>query len=96
MPSKRSHSSLVPLLVEAALACFLFAAPAIAETLPEAHTNRLIDSASPYLLQHAHNPVDWYPWGEEAIGKARTENKLILCLPKTSSAGFAVEKRIGS
>ena len=37
-----------------------------------------IDSATPYLLQHAHNPVDWYPWGEEAIGKARKENKLIF------------------
>ncbi|MDD5411644.1 MAG: DUF255 domain-containing protein [Methylobacter sp.] len=43
-----------------------------------AATNRLIDSSSPYLLQHAHNPVDWYPWGEEAFAKARTENKPIL------------------
>lgn len=42
------------------------------------YTNRLIDETSPYLLQHAHNPVDWYPWGEEAFEKARTENKLIL------------------
>ena len=33
--------------------------------------NRLVDSTSPYLQQHAHNPVDWYPWGEEALGKAR-------------------------
>lgn len=41
-------------------------------------TNRLIDSSSPYLLQHAHNPVDWYPWGEEAFAKARKENKPIL------------------
>jgi hypothetical protein len=40
--------------------------------------NRLIDSSSPYLLQHAHNPVDWYPWGEEAFAKARKENKPIL------------------
>jgi uncharacterized protein YyaL (SSP411 family) len=40
--------------------------------------NRLINSTSPYLLQHAHNPVDWFPWGEEALEKARTENKLIL------------------
>jgi uncharacterized protein len=45
---------------------------------PEAHTNQLIDSASPYLLQHAHNPVDWYPWGEEALTKAATENKPIF------------------
>jgi len=43
-----------------------------------ASANRLIDSSSPYLLQHAHNPVDWYPWGEEAFAKARKENKPIL------------------
>lgn len=42
------------------------------------NTNRLIDETSPYLLQHAHNPVDWYPWGEEAFKKARNENKPIL------------------
>lgn len=42
------------------------------------HTNRLIDETSPYLLQHAHNPVDWYPWGEEALQRARAENKPIL------------------
>ena len=40
--------------------------------------NRLINSTSPYLLQHAHNPVDWYPWGEEALNLAKAENKLIL------------------
>ncbi len=42
------------------------------------HTNRLIKETSPYLLQHAHNPVDWYAWGEEAFAAARTENKPIL------------------
>jgi uncharacterized protein len=42
------------------------------------HTNALINETSPYLLQHAHNPVEWYPWGEAALGKARTENKPIL------------------
>jgi len=41
-------------------------------------TNRLLHETSPYLLQHAHNPVDWYPWGPEALEKARTENKPIL------------------
>ncbi len=41
-------------------------------------TNHLIHESSPYLLQHAHNPVDWYPWGEEALDKARKENKLII------------------
>lgn len=42
------------------------------------HTNALIHEKSPYLLQHAHNPVNWLPWGEEAFAKARTENKPIL------------------
>ena len=42
------------------------------------HTNRLIHEMSPYLLQHAHNPVDWYPWGEEAFHKAKNENKPVL------------------
>ena len=41
-------------------------------------TNRLADQASPYLLQHASNPVDWYPWGEEALQRARREDKPIL------------------
>jgi uncharacterized protein YyaL (SSP411 family) len=42
------------------------------------HTNALIDESSPYLLQHAHNPVDWYPWKEEALQKAVEEDKLLL------------------
>lgn len=42
------------------------------------YTNQLINENSPYLLQHAHNPVDWYPWGREAFDKARQENKLVL------------------
>ena len=40
--------------------------------------NRLINETSPYLLQHAYNPVDWYPWGEEALERARSEDKPIL------------------
>lgn len=44
----------------------------------EQHTNRLIDETSPYLLQHAHNPVDWHPWGEEALTQARNEDKPIF------------------
>jgi len=43
-----------------------------------AHTNRLAHEKSPYLLQHAHNPVDWYPWGQEAFEKARRANKPIF------------------
>ena len=49
-----------------------------AATKMSEHTNRLTDEKSPYLLQHAHNPVDWYPWGEEAFSKARSENKPIF------------------
>src|SRR5437867_8835307 len=49
-----------------------------AATEKREHTNRLAHEKSPYLLQHAHNPVDWYPWGEEAFGKARRENKPIF------------------
>ena len=41
-------------------------------------TNRLINEKSPYLLQHAYNPVDWYPWSEEAFNKAKAENKPIF------------------
>ena len=46
--------------------------------MQEHKTNRLINSTSPYLRQHAHNPVDWYEWGEEAFDKAQNENKLLL------------------
>lgn len=42
------------------------------------YTNELIHETSPYLLQHAHNPVDWYPWGDTALKRAREENKLLL------------------
>jgi uncharacterized protein YyaL (SSP411 family) len=42
------------------------------------HSNRLIHEKSPYLLQHAHNPVDWYPWGQAALDKARKEDKPIF------------------
>ena len=48
------------------------------------YTNRLIAQASPYLRQHAHNPVDWYPWGEEAFGRARELNR-----PVHLSVGYA-------
>ena len=40
--------------------------------------NQLVDETSPYLLQHAHNPVDWHPWGDEALARARDEQKLIF------------------
>ncbi len=53
-------------------------APAPSPTSAPAHTNRLSREKSPYLLQHAHNPVDWYAWGEEAFARARQENKPIF------------------
>ena len=45
---------------------------------PKKYTNKLADETSPYLLQHAHNPVDWYPWGDEAFERARAEDKPLL------------------
>ena len=48
------------------------------------YTNALIHETSPYLLQHAHNPVDWHPWGPEALAKAQRENKMLLI-----SVGYA-------
>ena len=47
-------------------------------TDPPKHTNRLAQESSPYLLQHRHNPVDWYPWGPEAFAVARAQNKPIF------------------
>src|SRR5262245_16862539 len=47
-------------------------------TATHSHTNRLAREKSPYLLQHQHNPVDWFAWGEEAFAKARSENKPIF------------------
>ena len=47
-------------------------------TAPVDRTNRLARETSPYLLQHAENPVDWYPWGDEAFEKARLEDKPVL------------------
>ena len=52
--------------------------------MPPIHNNRLIHEKSPYLLQHAHNPVEWYPWGAEAIERARAEDR-----PVFLSIGYA-------
>ena len=54
------------------------------ETTDHKFTNELINETSPYLLQHAHNPVNWYPWGEKALEKAKKENKLLII-----SVGYA-------
>ena len=50
----------------------------MSESPAPAPANRLVHSTSPYLLQHARNPVDWYPWGEEALARARDEDRPIL------------------
>ena len=52
--------------------------PRMTEIANRRPSNRLVDSTSPYLLQHAGNPVDWYPWGEEALTRARSEDRPIL------------------
>ena len=54
------------------------AVPTASESSPPAHTNRLAREKSPYLLQHQHNPVDWFAWNEHAFAKARQENKPIF------------------
>ena len=61
--------------------------------------NRLIGETSPYLQQHAYNPVDWYPWGPEALARAQTEDKPSLAqrrlfgLPLVSRHGTRVVRR---
>jgi hypothetical protein len=51
----------------------------MAETTPPQNAfNRLADSKSPYLLQHADNPVTWHPWGKQAFEKAKKEDKLVF------------------
>lgn len=52
--------------------------PSPTQAKAHAHTNRLAKEKSPYLLQHAHNPVDWFPWGEEAFARSRAEDKPIF------------------
>lgn len=54
------------------------------DNMDHKYTNALAKESSPYLLQHAHNPVNWYPWGDEALQKAKDENKLIII-----SVGYA-------
>ena len=60
----------------ALLTCLCLLHPVLGEE--KSKPNRLAKEASPYLRQHAHNPVDWYPWGEEAFKKAKAEKKLVF------------------
>jgi uncharacterized protein YyaL (SSP411 family) len=66
------------LLCLALLAATSGAADAPDKDKKHKHTNRLSKESSPYLLQHAHNPVDWYPWGPEAFAKAKKDGKLVF------------------
>lgn len=61
-------------------ACLLYSLVSCAQTgsNEDMYTNELIHETSPYLLEHAHNPVNWYPWGDNALKKAREENKPLL------------------
>ncbi|MHC4920358.1 MAG: DUF255 domain-containing protein, partial [Planctomycetota bacterium] len=88
----RSHvlhrSSSIPLLILAFAGPGLLPLPAqesrpttgdVRPTTKEhRHVNRLAKETSPYLLQHKHNPVDWYPWGKEALAAAKKQNKPIF------------------
>ncbi|HEY2783750.1 MAG TPA: thioredoxin domain-containing protein [Fimbriiglobus sp.] len=68
-------------MIRSAFALILATLPVVAADPPEKPShpaNRLAKESSPYLLQHAHNPVDWYPWGPEAFAKAKKENKLVF------------------
>ena len=56
----------------------IFMVSSVVSSDKETHTNRLANEQSPYLLQHANNPVDWYPWGDEAFEKAKKEDKPIF------------------
>ncbi|XP_030840425.1 spermatogenesis-associated protein 20-like [Strongylocentrotus purpuratus] len=71
-----AHSRAKPILLQARMASS--SSDDQASGSMEAGNNRLAQEKSPYLLQHASNPVDWYPWGQEAFDKARVENKLIF------------------
>ncbi len=72
--SRTQTTALRALLFLGILACLQCQSP----PMNHEHTNQLIHETSPYLLQHAHNPVDWYAWNDEALQKAKDENKLLL------------------
>ena len=70
-PSQRANA-------RQSLAVVIFVCVELLSSFGAEYTNHLINEKSPYLLQHAHNPVDWYPWGEEAFATSRKENKPIF------------------
>ena len=81
MPLRPSHLA-VALFAAMLAACSHRTPPNPVKSSPSPishrHTNRLAQQKSPYLLQHAHNPVDWFPWGDEAFAKAKAEGKPIF------------------
>ena len=72
------------LLFLSILVCILSCKMTSSQSQHVDNLNHLANESSPYLLQHAKNPVDWYPWGEEVLAKAKTENKLMII-----SVGYA-------
>ena len=78
-PSAAACAAATGFIALAAIVCISPIPVAATQTdTPPAFSNRLANESSPYLLLHAHNPVDWYPWGEEAFAKARREDKPIF------------------
>ena len=75
-PGKAMHKLFYLIIFLTFSSCNAQQKPMEAKKFP--YTNHLIHETSPYLLQHAHNPVNWYPWGKEAFEKAKKENKLVL------------------
>src|SRR5262245_42011644 len=71
-------TALTALLLVGSIACRLDSALAEGGARKPARANRLAKETSPYLLLHAHNPVDWYPWGPEAFDRAKKENKPVF------------------
>ncbi|MCP5050219.1 MAG: thioredoxin domain-containing protein [bacterium] len=73
---------LIPSLIFLLMAVMIFCSQPVekpnAKKQPHKYTNHLAKETSPYLLMHAHNPVDWHPWGQEALEKAKKENKLLI------------------
>ncbi|MFH1717178.1 MAG: thioredoxin domain-containing protein [Planctomycetota bacterium] len=82
MDSKRLYVNIAAAAMMGLVAIEIAAVPGEMEmsdtTGTTKHTNRLINESSPYLLQHAHNPVDWYPWGAEAFERAKRQDKPIF------------------
>jgi hypothetical protein len=72
--------ALIPYYASLLFALNILSCQSNSQEMSDSHlyTNHLIHESSPYLLQHAHNPVEWYPWNEEAWARARKENKLVL------------------